>query len=34
MPSKLVKRVGIRLFELGALYGVLGVLIFLLTRSI
>jgi hypothetical protein len=30
MPSKLVRRVGIRLFELGVLYGVLGVLIFLL----
>jgi len=34
MPSKLIRRVGIRLFELGAVYGVLGVLIFLLTRSI
>jgi hypothetical protein len=29
MPPKFVRRVGIRLFELGALYGVLGVLIFL-----
>jgi hypothetical protein len=28
MPSKLVRRVGIRLFELGALYGILGVLTF------
>jgi len=28
MPSKLVRRVGIRLFELGALYGVPGVLTF------
>ena len=34
MPSKLVRRVGIRLFELGALYGGLGVLIFSLIRSI
>jgi hypothetical protein len=34
MPSKLVRRVGIRLFELGVLYGVLGVLTFLLIRSI
>ncbi|MFZ8838390.1 MAG: hypothetical protein ACO2PM_05530, partial [Pyrobaculum sp.] len=34
MTSKLVRRVGIRLFELGALYGFPGVLIFLLTRSI
>jgi hypothetical protein len=34
MPPKFVRRVGIRLFELGALYGVLGVLIFLLIRSV
>ncbi len=34
MPSKLVKRVGIRLFELGVMYGVPGVLTFSLIGRI